>query len=114
MDNRDKLYKNSNKQKEAIKPSQLSNEERVATSKSKLDDQYNALDMALSSITESNEIADRTLEELKKNTATIGRSADMTKKVSDKTGEANQTLNKIERRRKYFGLFDLFDFGKTK
>lgn len=98
MDNRDKLYKNTKEQTGVQK--------ELTPAEKKANMETDKLAVALSSITESNMIADETLKELKKNTESINRSRNLATNVSAQTDVAGKSLGRIERRRKYFGFFD--------
>lgn len=101
--NRKQLYTTINKQTTNIKFND--NETYV---KSKFDIQEQKLNDALMMLSEANKIANDSLSELEKNTESINRSINTTSNISLKTDEAKSTLKNIERRRKYFGFFDIF------
>lgn len=105
--NRNKLYgssKQENPNKTVV--------ERENNMKKKLDGQNEKLTNALGLLDESIMVAEQTNEELKKNTESIKRSTELASNVSDETKKANQSLGNIERRRKYFGIFDIFNSKK--
>lgn len=101
---RTKLYNNANV---ANNTKCLSGEQSM---KQKLDNQSAAIVDALGVLNESNDIASKTLDELQENTESIKRSRNMANNIVHKSDEAKKSLGRIERRRKYFGFFDIFNW----
>lgn len=109
MTSKQKLYSNTKPNENVQKPTTF--EGKMEDNKKKLDTQDNMLSDALASINESNNIATQTLAETKKNNESIDRSINLTKDVTSNANSANKSLGRIERRRKYFGFFDMFNFN---
>lgn len=124
---RDKLYSNkttnkttnntnnkinkTTETKNLAQNSSLSAEENI---NKKIQEQNDMLLNAIGLLEETNEISEKTLEQTQKNTQKIKILTQKTSEIKDGTITANNSLKRIEMRRKFYGLLDWYYADKKK
>lgn len=109
-ENREKLFgKNKIDNKTETKTEDKTDEEFVSEQEKELKKQNDMLLASLGLAYESNQIGRETMDELKRNRESINRSKDLANSVSNHTDNASKSLGNMERRRRFFGMLDMFN-----